>query len=338
MRNYFVWTLFLVLSLALAACGAAAPTGRAEPTGGGLESPLPTPQPTAGRIETLNMALLPILDVLPFYVADRNGYFDQVGVKVELVPVKSAQERDALMQTGQVDGMLADLIAPVLLNQEAGQVQVVRTAQRVSPHAPLFRLLARPGSEVHSPADLAGVPIAISQNTIIEYVTDRMLEQAGLTLDQIVVQEVSAIPVRFELLVNGEIPAATLPEPLASGAIAAGAVPVVDDTSIPDLSQSVLVFRNQTLSGKPEAVRKFLQAWEMAVAELNGNPGKYKDLLIQVGRVPESLQDTFQMPSFPQASVPTPDQVADVNRWAIAQGLVRNQIPYEQMVDAGYLP
>lgn len=312
------------------------PTVPVEPTSDTMESPLPTPE--AGEVETLRMALLPILDVLPFHVADQNGYFDRVGIQVELVPVKSAQERDTLMQTGQIDGMLTDLISPVIFNQDEPQIMVVRIARKVYPDSPLFRILAQPGSNVQSPTNLANVEIGISQNTVIEYITDRMLENAGLTPDQIAIQEVSAIPVRFELLINGEIPAATLPDPLASGAIAAGAVLVVDDTSVPELSQSILVFSVETLETKPTAVGKFLQAWEMAVDELNANPDKYHALLIEKGRVPESIQGTYRMPPFPEASVPTPEQLADVLEWAMDKGIVKKEVPYEQMVDDSYLP
>jgi NitT/TauT family transport system substrate-binding protein len=297
------------------------------------------PAPVSGtETATLRMALLPIMDVLPFHVAQQNGYFDQVGVQVELVPVKSGQERDTLMQTGQVDGMLTDLISPIIFNQDEAQVKAVRTARRVYPDSPLFRLLAKPGSTVQSPTDLAGVKIGTAQNTVIQYITDRMLENAGVPEDQIIGQEVSAIPIRFELLINGEIPAATLPDPLASGAIAAGAVPVVDDTTVPDLSQSILALSTEALDTKPEAVRRFLQAWEMAVAELNTKPEDYRDLLIEVGRVPESIQGTFQMPPFPEASVPSPEQLADVVAWALDKGIAQKDVPYEQMVDDSFLP
>jgi NitT/TauT family transport system substrate-binding protein len=284
------------------------------------------------------MALLPVQDVLPFHVAQQNGYFEQVGVQVELVPVKSGQERDTLMQTGQVDGMLTDLLSPVLFNQDEAQVKAVRTARRVYPDSPIFRTLAAPGSTATTPPDLAGVEIGSAQNTVIEYITDRMLEKAGVPADQIATQEVSAIPVRFELLINGEIPAATLPDPLASGAIAAGAVLIVDDTSVPELSQSILVFSSESLEASPDAVRGFLEAWEMAVDELNENPDAYKALLIEKGRVPESIQGTYQMPPFPEASVPTAEQLADVVTWALEQGLIEEEIPYERMVDDSYLP
>lgn len=365
MQKHILWTLILLIaiSMSLVGCGVDEPTASpvspteaqtpaAEPTTGAAESPLPTPEveptsdtlesplptPASGESQMLRIALIPVMDVLPFHVAEQNGYFDQVGVQVESVPVKSPQERDTLMQTGQVDGMLTDLMSPVLFNQNEEQIKVVRTARKVYPDAPMFRLLAAPGSDVRSPAELAGVEIGISQNTVIEYLTDRMLVNAGLTPDQIATQEVGAIPVRFELLVNGQLPAATLPDPLASGALAAGAVVVVDDTTVPELSQSILVFSIEALEGDPEAVRRFLQAWEMAVDELNNNPDAYRDLLIEVGRVPESIQGTYQMPPFPEASVPTPEQLADVMQWALDKGLVQNDVPYERMVDDSYLP
>lgn len=347
MSKLTVRTTILVLilvSLALASCGSEATvtpeTGATDAPAPGdtMKSPLATPLPEGGEVETLRMALLPVLDVLPFHVADQNGFFSQMGVQIEFVPVKSAQERDALMQTGQVDGMLTDLLSPVLFNQNEAQVKAVRTARRAYSDSPMFYILAAPGSDVGSPADLAGVEIGIAQNTVIEYLTDRMLESAGLTADQIAVLEVSAIPVRFELLVNGQSPAATLPDPLASGAMAAGAVWVIDDTSVPELSQSILAFSVEALETKPEAIRAFLKAWELAVEELNSNPDEYHDPLIDKGRVPESIQGTFEMPPFPEAGAPSPEQLADVLEWAIGKGIVEVEVPYDWMVDDSFLP
>ena len=71
---------------------------------------------------------------------------------------------------------------------------------------------------------------------------------------------------------------------------------------------------------------------------LSLKPDDYRDLLIEKGRVPESIQGTFQMPPFPEASVPTEEQLADVVEWALDKGLVSNDVPYERMVDDSYLP
>jgi NitT/TauT family transport system substrate-binding protein len=257
---------------------------------------------------------------------------------VEGVPVKSAQERDVLMQTGQADGMLTDLISNALLNKDKPRVRAVYTTRRPYPGAPVFRVLAGPNTAITAPADLKGVPIGISQNTVIEYLTDRMLEAEGLQAAEINKLEVSAIPVRFEQLIAGNIQAATLPDPLAQGAIAAGALPVVDDSKYPELSQSVLSFSDETLKSKPNTVKKFLVAWEKAVKELNAHPEKYQDLLIEQGRVPQSIQGSYRMPPFPERGVPAAGEVADVIRWMRDKGLVARDIPYGEMVDPSYLP
>jgi NitT/TauT family transport system substrate-binding protein len=146
------------------------------------------------------------------------------------------------------------------------------------------------------------------------------------------------IPVRYELLINGQLPAATLPEPQGSGAVAAGAIPVVDDTTIPELSASVLTFSTKALDDNARGVRKFLEAWEMAVKELNSNPDNYRDVLIEIGRVPESIQGTFQMPPYPEAGVPSREQIADTVAWSIEKGIITQEIPYERLVDDSFLP
>ncbi|RMF26765.1 MAG: thiamine biosynthesis protein [Chloroflexi bacterium] len=312
-RPTFVLSLFLVLATILTACG-----GR--------------PQDTR-----LRMGLLPILDILPFHIADQKGYFEEQGIQVELVPVKSAQERDALMQAGEIDGMLTDLISIGLFNRDQVQIQVVAIARRAYPDAPQFRILAAPGSGIQTVQDLAGVPIGISQNTIIEYLTDRLLTASGLSPDQIAIQEVSAIPVRFEQLMNGQIQAATLPDPLAQGAIAGGAHLLVDDSQYTQYSQSVLAFHVKALKEKPDTVRKFMVAWNKAVADLNANPEAYEDLLIEVGRVPPSIQGTYKMPPFPQGEITSEGEWEDVVNWLLEKGLIKKPIPYSDAVNPDFV-
>ena len=301
--------------------------------------PLQTADPQVQAEDSkLKVGLLPVLDVLPLYVAQQNGYFAEAGIEVEAIPVKSAQERDVLLQTGQADGVLTDLPSTALLNKQDARVKAVLTSRRPYPDAPMFRILAGPAANLNSPADLKDVPIGISQNTVIEYLTDRILTAEGLSQEDIAILEVSAIPVRFEQLMNGNIKAATLPDPLASGAIAAGAKLIADDSQHPEVAQSVLTFSSDALTAKPETVRKFLAAWNKAVVELNANPEKYRSLLIEQGRVPESVQDSYQMPPFPEAGVPTETEIADVIAWMQEKGLLDRDVTYQEMVDSSFLP
>jgi NitT/TauT family transport system substrate-binding protein len=286
----------------------------------------------------LKLALIPVLDTIPIFIAQQNGYFAEQGITVETIPVKSPQERDVLVTTGQVDGVLTDLQSVGLLNKDAPKLKAVYTSRHPFPNAPMFRILAGPKTAINAPADLKGVPIGISANTVMEYLTDRMLAGEGLKPEEIAKIEIGQIPVRFEQLMNGNIQAAALPDPLAQGAMAAGAKLIVDDSKYDDLSQSVLTFTTDTLNTKPATVKKFLVAWEKAVNELNAHPEKYQNVLIEQGRVPKSIQGSYTMPPFPGRGVPSEAEVKDVTVWLKAKGLVNRDIPYTDLVDASFLP
>jgi NitT/TauT family transport system substrate-binding protein len=286
----------------------------------------------------LKLALIPVLDTIPIFIAQQNGYFAEQGITVETIPVKSPQERDVLVTTGQVDGVLTDLQSVGLLNKDAPKLKAVYTSRHPFPNAPMFRILAGPKTAINAPADLKGVPIGISANTVMEYLTDRMLAGEGLKPEEIAKIEIGQIPVRFEQLMNGNIQAAALPDPLAQGAMAAGAKLIVDDSKYDDLSQSVLTFTTDTLNTKPATVKKFLVAWEKAVNELNAHPEKYQNVLIEQGRVPKSIQGSYTMPPFPGRGVPSEAEVKDVTVWLKAKGLVNRDIPYTDVVDASFLP
>jgi NitT/TauT family transport system substrate-binding protein len=286
----------------------------------------------------LKVALLPILDTFPFHVAQAKGYFDRDGVAVSAVPVGSGLERDQLMQSGAIDGMLNEMATTANFNRERIQVQVILTARKAYPHYPLFRVLATPGSDLSAPADLKGMPIGIAKNTIIEYVTDRLLAAGGLAPDQISKKSVPVIPERYQLLLQGQIKAATLPDPLAKSALEAGAVAVIDDSSHPQYSVSVLSFSIQALQAKATAVRHFLRAWNRAVQDINADPESFRSLLLQKIRVPKNIQQTYRIPPFPLREVPNAEQWADVMEWMVSKGLLQAPLPYEESITTDYLP
>jgi NitT/TauT family transport system substrate-binding protein len=294
-------------------------------------------QPGA-KTGSLKIALLPILDALPFYVAEANGYFQKYGVEVIAVPVNSGLERDQLMQSGEIDGMLNEMITTANFNRDRVLVKTVISARKAYPQYPLFRVLSAPGSKLTTVSELVGTPIGISKNTIIEYVTDRLLSAEGIDQEQIVKTSVPIIPERYQLLLQGKLKAAVLPEPLANSAIASGAGEVVDDSKHPQYSVSVLSFNVKTLADKPEAVRLFLKAWMRAADEVNRNAESYRPLLLKKVRVPQNIQTTFRIPPYPHGEVPNARQWADVMNWMVSKGLLSSPLQYEHSITDSYLP
>jgi NitT/TauT family transport system substrate-binding protein len=287
---------------------------------------------------SLKVALLPILDTFPFYVAEAQGYFDRYGVKVEAVPVGSGLERDQLMQSGAIDGMLNEMASTANFNRKSIQVKVISSARKAYPHYPLFRILAAPGSNLAAPTDLKGIPIGVSKNTIIEYVTDRLMAAGGLTAAHISKKSVPVIPERYQLLLQRQLKAATLPDPLAKSALEAGAGAVIDDSAHPQYSVSVLSFHLDAIETKAGAVRQFLRAWNHAVQDINANPDSFRKLLLQKIRVPKNIQQTYRIPPFPLREVPSAEQWADVMDWMVSKGLLGAPIPYKNSVTREFLP
>lgn len=290
------------------------------------------------EIGSLKIGLLPVIDTLPFYVAEEAGYFDDVGVEVEGVPVASPVERDQVMQAGAIDGMLNELTTTATFNRDEVKVQIVSAARIAYEDFPIFRILSAPRSNVTIPSDLAGKEIGVSLNTVIEYVTDRILRAEGLAPDEIAFTSVPAIPERFQLLMQGQLLVATLPDPLAQAAMQAGATLVIDDSAYPEYSLSVLSFSVDAIENKPEAIRRFLLAWDMAVQDLNANPEAYRALFLEKVNVPESVQETYEIPPFPRATLPTEEQWADVLDWLIEKGLLDEEVPYEGSINPAFLP
>ncbi len=287
---------------------------------------------------TLKIGVLPILDALPMYAADAEGYFKEQGINVQFIPVASAAERDQLMQAGQIDGMINDLVSTLLYNKDTTQIIIVRFARIATAKYPQYRILAAKGSGVQKAADLRGVPIGVSQGTVIEYVTDRLLTAEGLAPDDIKTIAVPKIPDRLSLLESGELKAATLPDPLADLGIQSGATVVVDDTAHPEYGNSVFSFRKSVVDSQPQAIRGFLLAIEKATADVNADKARWRNLLTEKKLVPAPVMGSYTLPDFPKASLPTQAQFADVLDWAKAKGLVTTSVSYDASVSSAYLP
>jgi NitT/TauT family transport system substrate-binding protein len=288
--------------------------------------------------EILRIAVLPILDTLPLYVAEADGLFEENGIQVELIPVASAAERDQLLQAGQIDGVISDLVALALYNREGIEVIAVRNAMVPTSQFAQFRLLAAGNSGITAPIQLKGVPIGISQGTVIEYVTTRLLEREALSLEQIDLLPVPKIPDRMALLNAGELKAATLPEPLASLVMQQGAVLIMDDTQYPDLSCSIYAFRKDIVEHSSASIQAFLKTISQASSVINADKTRWDSLLVDRELVPAPLIGQYTLPDYPGDAVPTVSQYEDVVNWLAETQRLEESTPYADVVDASMLP
>ena len=289
--------------------------------------------PTGCKKQTgLKVGILYDEEALPSYVAQQEGLFQKNGVDVQLIPFRSAAERDSAIQSGGVDGAEGDLIAVGLLNNGGFPVKAVSVALGAKPEEGRFYILAAPKT-ITSVNDIQGKTIAISKNTIIDFLADQMLSAKGIDPDQVRKDYIPNMPMRLQMLLDHRVDAALLPDPLASTAIVKGAVVLVDKSKLPvNLSQSVLFFRNDALKTKSTAIKGFLQAYGQAEQEIDKNPDGYRQLFYDKVDIPKEVQASIPVPSFSAEQLPSRENVQLVLDWMNKKNLLGKNLNYNDLV------
>ena len=289
------------------------------------------------HIPVIRFGTLPVVHALPLFVASEKGYFDQQGIKVELIPFNSAMEKDMALAAKEISGYFGDILTSTVLNANNIPLRMVATIFNSTGGQRTFAILAASKSSGKTLEELSEAGIAGSSNTVIEYITHKILISRKIDIKKLNMIEIKNIPIRLQMLLSGQVPSATLPEPLVTFAEMNGAKVVGDDAG-KGISSIILAFRLDFLEGHTVEVRGFIAAVNSAISFINDNPEKVRPIMNRFCRVPKPLQKSFTIPRFPEPIAPDPGQVMDVYNWLWKKGIIKTEMGYKQMVSDGYLP
>jgi len=302
--------------------------------GGFVSGCSPKSKPDIG-LNTLKIGTLPLEDNLPILVAEKNGYFAEENLQVELIPFQSPVESQSVFQSGQLDAMITDLIIATLLKSAGEDVRVTSLTLGATPEEGRFAIVASPNSRIQTVADLKGKSIGISSNSIIEYVTDGLLVQGGVNPIEVNKTTVAKIPVRLEMLLNNQIDAIAVPDPHVSYTVAQGAKIIAEDIKGENLSQAVILMKKQTLDTQKEAVNGFYRAYARAVEDINKSPDQYQEILIKNVNIPSTIADTYQVQHYSKPQLPAEKEVNRIIDWLQNKNLLKNEITYKDLMQEG---
>ena len=286
--------------------------------------------------EKITFGVLPVMQALPLFVAQEKGLFAEEGVEVELIPFRSGLEKDAAMAAGQTQGYFGDMLTSIILGTNLMPVRMVATIFNTTGDQRMFAVLAAPGMGKPSLTELARKGIAGSSNTVIEYVTTKLLESEtpGAKLKMI---ETKNILARMPMLLQGQVPGAVLPEPLVTLVEGKGATVVADDRGL-GITPTTLLFTKDFIDRNTDAVRSFLRAVSRASALINQDQEMARPIMIKYARIPEPLQKSIAIPVFIPPAVPENDLVMDVYNWLNNKGVLKNKLSYDEIVRGDLLP
>jgi NitT/TauT family transport system substrate-binding protein len=275
----------------------------------------------------LKIGIFADADSFPFAVCEAEGLFAQEGVAVELVRFQSAVERDSAFQAGSVDGIISDLLAALLAAQAGFPIKVASLTDG------RYGIVAAPASKAKTLADLAGKPIGISSNTVIHYMVDTFMTNAGVDAAAIQLLPVPKMPVRLEMVLGGQIAAAGMPEPFISAAKARGAI-LLASTDDYGLGAGVLIFSTTSITEKKSDITKMYKAYWRAAQEINAAPSSYRSLLIQKAGFSEEAAKIYDFVVYKKPRLPSVADVERAQKWLTSKGLLKTRIDPLSLFDS----
>lgn len=275
--------------------------------------------------QTLRIGIMPDVDSLPIQLAKRDGLYQTEGAAVELVLFHSPVERDAAFQAGKLDGMVGDTLGALFLRQ-AGFDGVITSITNGR-----YGIAASPRTTSRDRTSLVGKSVAVSSNTIIEYLADTLLSPTQVTM-----MAIPKIPVRMEMLLNGSLDAACLPEPFYALAVSQGAVPIADSRQLSEVP-GVMVFTKKAVDSQKANLIGFYRAYRSACKRINADSNAYRDLLVEAADVPLAIKDSFEFVHYEAPRLPLASSVEAVQAWLKDRGLLTTDISYESLTDASVI-
>lgn len=269
-------------------------------------------------------------DILPMWVAEEEGLFAEQGIDATVQTFQSATELIAAVNAGEVDYAMTDPMVTASIYASGTDVQIEWVTLGTTAAQGRFGIMTA-DSSIKSLKDLAGVEIGVGSNTILEYVMDRLMEDAGVSDDQIKVSELQKLPVRYQAMASGQVKAAALPASLLALGESAGYTVVADDTSGDNISQSVMIARSEVVEGESgqATLTALKNVWDKAAQEINANPDNYRSLLASKANLSDDLATSYTLSEYPTCQLPTQGQVDDVLSWMKKKGYLADGVTYD---------
>ena len=191
------------MTLSLAACGGGGTTPSAAPTEPPAESAAASAEaaPVSYEPATVRVAYMPNLgSAASLFTAIEQGYFEDVGITVEPYEFQGGPAEIAAMGSGDIDVAQIGHGAHKLCIQ--GQALIFEMDQTSLAEA----VVGNKSKGVNTAADLKGKTVAMSTGTSAEIILKLVLEDAGLTMDDIKPVEMDANGI-VTAMVSGQVDA-----------------------------------------------------------------------------------------------------------------------------------
>jgi NitT/TauT family transport system substrate-binding protein len=284
------------------------------------------PDGASGGSQQVKVGIIPIVDVAPIYLGERQGFFSSRGMELTL---ESGQGGAAIVP-GVVSGQFQfgfSNITSLLIAQERGlPLKVVSNgvASTGKDKADYSGVVVRDDS-IRTAADLAGKQVAVNTLKNIGDSTIRAsVRKAGGDPSSLEFVEL-AFPDMPAALEAGRVDAIWVVEPFLSASVAAGGRMIASNyvDTAPDLTVAVYFTSEQLTTDDPDLVKRFTEAMTESLAYADAHPDEARQVLTSYTKIDAAVIKELTLPKWPpdinRASVET------LGALALQDGLITKQ-------------
>lgn len=278
-------------------------------------------------LQPLKLGAMSSMDYLPYVIAEKQGIYDSLGLDLTIVKFFSANDRDAAFQSGNIDGTVIDYTGAAL--QQANGIPLAIVMENDG----YFHFIVGRSSHITDIEQLKGKNIAVSRNTVIEYSTDQILAKAGLSPDAVNKPEINKIPLRLEMLQNGQIDASIFPDPFATMAMRNGHNSLITTKDL-GISVTGTIFSKKALTDKRREIEVLIRGYNLGVEYIKKHPqSEWKNILVEDAGVPEIMTGDVLLPQYKEAKLPSPKDLQSTLVWLKSKQLIPASYQGENLVD-----
>lgn len=339
-----------------------APTSISKPTAAPAATPPSAPSPTAApkaspaaaapkTLTTLKVGHFSSEATAGLYVAYEKGYFEQLGMKLELTEFASLVDSVPLLATGEL-ALNAGGIGAGTYNAIGRGIPLKLVACKGTEKtgynykALVVRKDLYDKGEFKDLKQAKGKKIAsLPRGVSMDFQLDKVLETVGLKFADIEYKEM-AVPDTLPALKSGAIDAAWILEPMVTAAKAQGlGVPIVTyDTIDPGYQAGAITYSAKFIEREPQLAKDFMVAYIKGVRDYTDAflKGKNKDEVIKIltkytpVKDPKLFEAMGWLPVNPNGYLNTKSMIEE-QQWYLSQGLIKQIIPMEKVVDNSYV-
>ncbi|HBC28650.1 MAG TPA: hypothetical protein DC006_03065 [Prevotellaceae bacterium] len=277
-------------------------------------------KPQEADSAALNVAVLPTLGCLPVYYAQRTGMFDSAGVSVRLWRYQAQMDVDTSVLRGHVQIAASDPFRAIRMQSDSLHISPLMAINE-----PLS-LVALKGKRVRQMRQMKEKTVAVCRLSCSDYWCQRMAADTGLDLSTIYRPQINDIYLRADMLRNGLLDAAMLPEPYATWAAAEGNKRIrrTGDKSICN-TLWIVSQREKGRSAHEAQARVFAHVYEEAARRMTAavQADTIRKILTSEYRLPPLLADTMRIPETPRPRAITREEIDKAAEWLRGQ----NRLP-----------